>query len=92
MKTFVKELGLKQDEHMVHCDSQIVIDLSKNAIYHSRTKHNKVRYHWIRDAIKRKQFQLRKIYTDKKVVDMMTKFVPRQKLELCSKLAGMESY
>ena len=54
MKTFVKELGLKQDEHMVHCDSQSAVELSKNAIYHSRTKHNKVRYHWIRDAIERK--------------------------------------
>ena len=39
MKTFFKELGLKQDEYVVYCDSQSEIDLSKNSTYHSRTKH-----------------------------------------------------
>ena len=50
MKTFFKELGLKQDEYVVYCDSQSAMDLSKNATYHSKTKHIEVRYHWIRDA------------------------------------------
>ena len=45
MKTFFKELGMKQDEYVVYCGSQIAIDLSKNATYHSRTKHIEVRYH-----------------------------------------------
>ena len=31
MKTFFKELGLKQDEYVVYCNSQSAIDLSKNA-------------------------------------------------------------
>ena len=29
MKTFFKELGLKQDEYVVYCDSQSAIDLSR---------------------------------------------------------------
>ena len=45
MKTFSKELGLKQDEYVVYCDSQSAIDLNKNATYHSKTKHIEVRYH-----------------------------------------------
>ena len=45
MKTFFKELDLKQDEYVVYCDSESSIDLNKNATYHSRTKHIEVRYH-----------------------------------------------
>ena len=50
MKTFFKELGMKQDEYVVYCNSQSAIDLSKNATYHSRTNHIEVRYNWICDA------------------------------------------
>ena len=91
IKTFFKELGMQQDEYVVYCDSQSAIDLSKNATYHSRTKHIEVRYHWIRDAIEEKRFKLKKIHTDKNAADMMTKVIPKQKMEFCSMLAGMES-
>ena len=37
---------------MVHYDSQNAIDLSKTNMYHARTKHIDVRYHWIKMAIK----------------------------------------
>ena len=89
MKNFFKELGLKQDEYMVYCDSQSAIDLNKNATYHSRAKRIEVRYHWIRDATEMKRFQLKKIHTCKNGAYMMTKVIPKQKVEFCSKLAGM---
>ena len=58
---------MKQDAYVVYYDDQSAIDLSKNATYHSRTKHIEVRYHWICDAIEMKLFQLKKIHTDKNV-------------------------
>ena len=51
MKRFLQELDLKQRDYIVYCDSQSAIDLSKNTMYHVRTKHIDVRYHWIRKAI-----------------------------------------
>ena len=51
MKRFLLELGVRQDEYVVFCDSQSAMDLSKNATYHSRTKHIDVRYHWLRDVV-----------------------------------------
>ena len=47
MKWFLQDLGLKQDEYVVHYDSQSALDLSKNSMYHSRMKHTDVRYHWL---------------------------------------------
>ena len=35
MKRFLQDLGLKQDEYVLHCDSQSALDLSKNSTYHS---------------------------------------------------------
>lgn len=48
MKRFLQDLGLKQNVFVLNCDSQSALDLSKNATYHSQTKHIDVRYHWLR--------------------------------------------
>ncbi|KAJ9566890.1 hypothetical protein OSB04_002856 [Centaurea solstitialis] len=36
----------------------------KNIMFHKRTKHIDVRYHWIRDALEDKMFELDKVHTD----------------------------
>ena len=70
-------IGLKQKDYIVHCDSQSVIDLSKNTRYHARTKDIDVRYHWIRKAIEEQLFQIRKIHTYENTADMMTKVITK---------------
>jgi hypothetical protein len=89
MKRFLLELGVKQDEHVVFCDSQSAIDLNKNATYHSRTKHIDVRYHWLREVIDKKQMRLENIHTEKNPSNMLTKVVPTGKLKLCSQLTSL---
>ncbi|CAA0830368.1 cysteine-rich RLK (RECEPTOR-like protein kinase) 8 [Striga hermonthica] len=90
LKWFLQQLGMKQERYDIHCDSQSALDLSKNAMYHSRTKHINVRYHWLRQAVKEQQFKLEKIHTDGNPTDMMTKVVTGGKLQLCAELIGME--
>ena len=77
MKRFLQELDLKQRDYIVHCDSQSAIDLSKNIMYHAKTKHIDVRYHWIRKAIEEQPFQIKKIHIDKNTADMMTKVITK---------------
>jgi hypothetical protein len=91
MKQFLQDLGLKQDEYVVHCDSQSALDLSKNSTYHSWMKHIDVRYHWLRLIVDQQLMQLKKIHTDKNPADMLTKVVPKEKLELYAGLTGMNS-
>ena len=91
LKRFFQELGVQKEEYVVYCDSQSAIDLSKNTMYHARTKHIDVRYHWLRLAIEEKAFKLKKIHTDENAADMLTKVIPKEKFELCVGLAGMNS-
>ncbi|KAL6319704.1 hypothetical protein AAG906_026774 [Vitis piasezkii] len=48
---FIQEMNLEHDEYVVYCDGQSAMDLSKSTMYHSRTKHIDVRYHWLRDIV-----------------------------------------
>lgn len=89
LKRFLQELVLKQEKFTVHCNSQSAIALSKNSMYHSRTKHIDVRYHWIRDVIEKQLLELVKIHTNKNPADMLTKVVSRDKLEVCRDIARM---
>jgi hypothetical protein len=71
------------------CDSQSVIYLTKDQMFHERTKHIDIKYHYVRDVVARGKLQVRKISTHDNPADMMTKPVPVAKFELCSSLVGI---
>ncbi|GJY00148.1 putative RNA-directed DNA polymerase [Tanacetum coccineum] len=79
LKRFLQELGFKQQRYAVLCDNQSTIHLAKNSMFHKRTKHIDIRYHWIRDAIEDGMFELNKVHTDDNASDMLTKAVAREK-------------
>lgn len=55
------ELGIGQKSIKVHCDSQSAIHLAKNQVYHARTKHIDVRYHFVRKILEDSTILLQKI-------------------------------
>ena len=92
MKAFIGELGIRQEEYRLYCDSQSAIHLAKNAAYHSRTKHIQRRYHWIRERVEEREFVLMKIHTTENGSDMLTKVLTLDKLEACRKQIGLERH
>jgi len=79
LKCFMSELGYDQDCAEIYCDSQSAIHLSKNTMYHERTKHIDVRLHFIRDIIAEWVIKVKKICTDVNPADILTKVVPIDK-------------
>ncbi|CAN1802350.1 Retrovirus-related Pol polyprotein from transposon TNT 1-94 [Linum perenne] len=73
----------------IFCDSQSAICLTKDQMYHERSKHIDVRYHYIRWVIAEGKVKVTKISTHDNPADMMTKAVPAAKFELCSSLVGI---
>jgi hypothetical protein len=53
LRALVGDLGLQQDETLVFCDSQSAMYLTKNQIYHERTKHIDVKYYFLREVVTR---------------------------------------
>jgi hypothetical protein len=57
----------------VYVDNQAAMLISKNDVYHDRTKHIDIRYHFIRDAIKSGLCKLVWVPTDQQLADGLTK-------------------
>ena len=54
MKKFLTDYGISQDTMDVYSDNSTAIDISKNLVQHSKTKHIEIKYHFIRDLVERK--------------------------------------
>ena len=88
LENFLKELGKGQENSVLFYDSQSAIHLAKNPVFHARTKHIQLKYHFIRDLIKDGTLLLEKIQGTENQADMLTKVVPREKLKLCKASIG----
>ncbi|KAE8704670.1 hypothetical protein F3Y22_tig00110447pilonHSYRG00005 [Hibiscus syriacus] len=89
LQSFLEELGKKQENNVLYCESQSAIHLAKNPSFHSRTKHIQLRYHFIRSLLEDEILKLEKISGAQNPADMLTKTVTTDKLKLCSTSVGM---
>ncbi|GJV35639.1 hypothetical protein Tco_1408116 [Tanacetum coccineum] len=51
----------------IYIDNESTICIVKNPVFHSKTKHIEIRYHFIRDAYEKKLIEVLKIHTDDNV-------------------------
>nr|GEZ20399.1 retrovirus-related Pol polyprotein from transposon TNT 1-94 [Tanacetum cinerariifolium] len=59
------------------------IHLSRNYVFHARTKHINVCYHFVREVLKAKTVKVLKVGTEHNAADALTKVVPGLKLQHC---------
>ena len=85
----VTDLGIKEQTPILHCDSQSAIQLARNPVYHSKTKHVDVKYHFIREMLEEKQIQLVKVHTTENPADLLTKGLPAESFAHCRTLLGV---
>jgi hypothetical protein len=81
VQTMLRELGIPQPSTaMLWCDNLGAIYLSVNPVFHARTKHIEVDYHFVRERVARKQLDIRFISTRDQIGDDFTKILSQQKL------------
>ena len=73
MMQTLKDLGLCYDHVPILCDNTSAINLSKNPILHSRTKHIEIRHHFLRDHVQQGDITLEFISTNDQLADIFTK-------------------
>ncbi|PNX62422.1 gag-pol polyprotein, partial [Trifolium pratense] len=67
------EYNVVQDAMALYCDNLSAINISKNPIQHSRTKHIDIRHHFIRDLVEEGVVKLEHIATEEQLADIFTK-------------------
>jgi Reverse transcriptase (RNA-dependent DNA polymerase) len=66
------KMGLQLDM-TVYVDNQAAIRISKNDVYHDRTKHIDIRYHFVRQAVKDNLYKIEWVPTADQLADGFTK-------------------
>ena len=69
----LEDYGIKQGMLTLYCDNTSAINISKNPVQHSMTKHIQIRYHFIRELVEDKTLNLEYISTENQLADIMTK-------------------
>ncbi|KAJ0714724.1 putative RNA-directed DNA polymerase [Helianthus annuus] len=90
LKTFLGELGKDQADYSLYCDNESAVKLAKNPVYHGKTKHIGMRYHFVRGLISEGTMSLKNIPGAENPADMFTKSVTLDKLKLCIASAGLQ--
>ncbi|KAF7130275.1 hypothetical protein RHSIM_Rhsim10G0139300 [Rhododendron simsii] len=64
---------------VIYCDNMSAIAMSKNPVFHGRTKQIELRHHFIRDLVQNGEIQLEFVNTKEQLADIMTKSVASEK-------------
>ena len=73
MKQMLADYGLEQDTLTLFCDNMSAINISKNPVQHSRTKHIDIRHHFIRELVESKTIALAHVGTNDQIAYLFTK-------------------
>ena len=73
IKHQLEDYGITFDKVPIRCDNTSAINLTKNPVQHSRTKHIEIRHHFIRDHVNCGDVILEYVSTDVNWADIFTK-------------------
>jgi hypothetical protein len=72
---------------MLKIDNQSAIQLSRNHVFHDRSKHIDTKYHFIRQCVEEGRVRVEHINTNQQLADILTKSLGRDRyIELRTKL------
>ena len=66
---------------VIHCDNTSTVNMSKNPMFHLRTKKISIKYHMLREKVVEKEIRLEYVNIKEKIVDIFTKPLPKETFE-----------
>ncbi|GKA01623.1 copia protein [Tanacetum coccineum] len=78
MKQALIDYDIRLDDVSIICDNKGAINLSKNPVQHSRTKHIKIRHHFHRDNVQKGNISIKKVSSEDNIVGILTKPLKRE--------------
>ena len=83
MESLLKELGIKLPQApCLWCDNMGAKYLTSNPVFHARTKHIEVDYHFVREHVSKKLLEIEYIASGDQIADGFTKPLTVRHMEL----------
>ncbi|GKA65009.1 hypothetical protein Tco_0764716 [Tanacetum coccineum] len=91
MKQTLIDYELRLHDVPIMCNNKGAIDLSKNPMQHSRTKHIEIRHYFLRDNVQKGHISIKKVSSVDNIADILTKPLKCESFNnLCLGLEMME--
>ena len=71
------------------CDNSSTIQLSRNPVFHGRSKHIAVRFHFLRELVKDQVVCLNYCCFEEQLADIMTKVLKLEQFERLHRMLGV---
>lgn len=75
----------------LYIDNRSAVDLAKNSVFHGRSKHIDLRYHFIRECVEKGLIVIKHVRTDEQRADVLTKALAATKFEKMRRLLGVRN-
>lgn len=75
---------------VLYIDNKSAIDLAKNLVFHGRSKHIDIRYHFIRECVERGEIIVKHVSSDKQRANCLTMALATVKFEKMHGLLGVK--
>ena len=93
MRKTLEDIQVKYNELIpIFCDNTSAINISKNPVMHSKTKHIPIKFHFLREQVIEKNIKLEYVETKEQIVDIFTKPLPRETFEYLKQKLGVISH
>jgi len=67
------DYNVKLEKVPLYCDNSSAINLTKNPIQHSKTKHIEIMHHFIKDHVQKGEIEIKFVKTENQLADLFTK-------------------
>ena len=82
MKQTLQDMKVSIDDPIsIKCDNTSAISISKNPVFHSKTKHIPIKYHFLREQVAQKVVKLEYVPTKEQIADIFTKPLAKEPFE-----------
>nr|GEW24630.1 copia protein [Tanacetum cinerariifolium] len=89
MKQALIDYDVRLNDVPIMCDNKGAIDLSKNPMQHSRTKHIEIRHHFLRDNVQKGHISIEKVSSVDNIAGILTKPLKRESFNYPRLVLGM---
>ena len=86
----MEDIQVKYDEPIpIFFDNTSAINISKNLVMYSKTKHIPIKFHFLREQVTEKNIKLEYVGTKEQIADIFTKPLPRETFEYLKQRLGV---